>query len=191
MGEPKEKPADAAPAASGGGGKMIMIAVGASLISVIAALAVFYFAFMPKLASPAHGEDGEDEEAAEVAAEEGGHGEGGAPKLSVEFDDTTVTVVMPSPDIPASILMFQVALDCTNSTAANLVEANKTRFAAKIRELHSYKKRVELDNPQLEQDILKAVVQESNALLQEITGKPSEKARVKDAYHVKFFIQDL
>ena len=98
---------------------------------------------------------------------------------------------MPSPDIPASILMFQVALDCTNSTAASLIEDNKTRFAAKIRELHSYKKRVELDNPQLEQDILKAVVQESNALLQEITGKPSEKARVKDAYHVKFFIQDL
>ena len=51
MGEPKEKNAEAAPAASGGGGKMIMIAVGASLISVIAALAVFYFAFMPKLAS--------------------------------------------------------------------------------------------------------------------------------------------
>ncbi|NUM53939.1 MAG: hypothetical protein HUU46_09875 [Candidatus Hydrogenedentes bacterium] len=199
MGEPKEKHAEAAPApAAGGGGKMIMIAVGSSLISVIGALAVFYFAFMPKLAPPASGEEGEEEE---VAAEEeagggggGAHGGGGgeaAPKLTVEFDETTVTCVMQSPDIPASILMFQIALDCANSSAASLIEANKARFAAKIRELHSYKKRAELDNPQLEQDILKAVVQESNALLQEITGKPSEKTRVKDAYHIKFFIQDL
>lgn len=196
MGEPKEKPAEAAPAPSGGGGKMIMIAVGSSLISVIAALAVFYIVFVPKLAPPAHGEEGEE---AEVAAEEGGghgggggHGEGEAPpKLTVEFDETTVTCVMQSPDIPASILLYQVALDCENASAASLIEANKARFTAKIRELHSYKKRAELDNPQLEQDILKAVVQESNVLLQAILGKPSEKTRVKDAYHIKFFIQDL
>jgi hypothetical protein len=109
----------------------------------------------------------------------------------VDFDEMTVTVIMPSPDMPASILMFQVTLECTNAATAGLIEANKTKFAAKIRELHSYKKRAELDNPQLAQDILKAVVQESNALLQAITGKPSEKSRVKDAYHVKFFVQDL
>lgn len=191
MGEPKEKPAEAAPAPSGGGGKMIMIAVASSLISVVAALAVFYIVFVPKLAPPAHGEDGEEEE---VAAEGGGGGHGGAeapPKLTVEFDETTVTCVMQSPDIPASILLYQVALDCENASAASLIEANKARFSAKIRELHSYKKRAELDNPQLEQDILKAVVQESNVLLQAILGKPSEKTRVKDAYHIKFFIQDL
>jgi len=197
MDEPKEKPAEAAPAAAGGGGKMVVIAVASSVISVIAALAVFYFVFMPKLSSPAHGEGGGEEEAVEATAEEGGHegggenGEGAAPKLTVEFDETTVTCIMPAPDMPASILMFQVALECANSNAATLIESNKTRFAAKIRELHSYKKRAELDNPQLEQDILKSVVQESNALLQEITGKPSEKTRVKEAYHVKFFIQDL
>lgn len=196
MGEPKEKPAEAAPAPAGGGGKMIMIAVASSLISVIGALAVFYFVFVPKLApAPAHGEDGEEmemEAAAEGGGHGGGHGEGAEPaKLSVEFEDTTVTVIMPSPDMPASILLYQVVLDCTNSSAASLIEANQTRFAAKIRELHSYKKRAELDNPQLEQDILKAVVQESNAILQEIMGKPSEKTRVKDAYHVKFFIQDM
>ncbi len=187
MDGPKEKPAQAAPAAAGGGARMIIIAVASSLISVIAALAVFYFAFMPKLSGPAQGE-----EAVEAAGEEGGeHGEGPAPNLTVEFDDITVTCIMPSPDMSASILMFQIALDCANANAVTLIESNKARFAAKIREVHSYKKRLELDNPQLEQDILKSVVQESNALLQEITGKPAEKTRVKEAYHVKFFIQDL
>lgn len=196
MGEPKEKPAEAAPAPSGGGGKMILIAVASSLVSVIAALAVFYLVFVPKLAPPKESEDGE---AVEAAADEGGHGsghggghgDGASAKSTVDFDETTVTVIMPSPDMPASILMFQVTLECTNAATASLIEANKTKFAAKIRELHSYKKRAELDNPQLAQDILKAVVQESNALLQSITGKPSEKSRVKDAYHVKFFVQDL
>jgi len=193
MAEQKEKTAEPAPAAGGGAGKMIVIAVVSSVVSVIGALAVFYIVFMPKLAPP-ETEDGE-EATEEVAAEEGGgegeRGEGGAPKLTVEFDETTVTCIMASPDVPASILMYQVALDCANSNAASLIEANKTRFAAKVRELHSYKKRAELDNEQLEKDILKAVVQECNALLQELLGKPSEKTRVKDAYHVKFFIQDL
>jgi flagellar basal body-associated protein FliL len=201
MAEGKEKAPEAAPA-GGGAGKMIMIGVASSLVSVVAALAVVYFVFVPKLAPPAHGEDGEEGEHEEVAAEEGGgeHGGGGGgghgeesgpPKTSVEFDEATVTCIMQSPDMPASILMYQVVLDCANSNAATIIEANKTKFAAKIRELHSYKKRVELDNEQLEQDILKAVVQECNAMLQEILGKPSEKTRIKEAYHVKFFIQDL
>lgn len=199
MADQKEKAPEAAAPAGGGSGKMIVIAAASSLVSVIAALAIFYFALMPKLAPKPAGEDGEEGHEEEVAAAEeggggGGHGggEGGAaPKLTVEFDETTVTCIMASPDMPASILMYQVALDCANANAASLIESNKTRFAAKIRELHSYKKRAELDNEQLEKDILKAVVQECNALLQEIMGKPSEKTRIKDAYHVKFFIQDL
>ena len=199
MADQKEKAPEAAPAPASGGGKTIMIAVGASLISVIAALAVFYIFLMPKIAPPKSGEEeGEEEATEEVAApaEGGGHGGEGegaaAPKLLIQFDETTVTCIMASPDTPASILLYQVALDCANANAASLIEANKPRFAAKIRELHSYKKQTELiNNPQLEQDILKGVVQESNALLQEILGKPSEKTRVKSAYHVKFFVQDL
>ncbi|MBM3290157.1 MAG: hypothetical protein FJY92_08410 [Candidatus Hydrogenedentes bacterium] len=199
MSEQKDKAAEPAqPAAGGGAGKMIIIAVASSLVSVIAALAVFYIVVVPKLAPKPSGEEGEEGHEEEVAAEEsggggGGHGGGGeaAPKLTVEFDDTTVHCVMASPDMPASILLYKVGLDCTNSNATGLIEENKSRFVAKIRELHSYKKRTELDNQQLEKDILKAVVQECNALLQEIMGKPSEKTRVKDAYHVKFFIQDM
>jgi len=163
-------------------------------VSVIGALAVFYFVFVPKLAPPAHGEEGEEGHEEEVAAEEGGggHGEGeAAPKLDITFDESTSTVVMPSPDIPSSILVYQVVLYCANANAATLVESNKSRFAAKIRELHSYKKRAEFDTPQLETDIETAIVQECNAILQDITGKPSEKTRIKGADHLKFFVQDL
>lgn len=200
MGEPKEKAAEAAPAAGGGGGKTIIMAVGASLVAVIAALIVFKMFFLPPLTkSTSEGEEGAEEE---VAAEEGGgehggggggeHGEGeAAPKLDITFDELTSTVVMPSPDIPSSILVYQVVLYCANANAANLIEANKPRFAAKIRELHSYKKRAEFDTPQLESDIETAMVQECNAILQEILGKPSEKTRIKGADHLKFFVQDL
>ncbi len=199
MGEAKEKAAEVAPAAGGGGGKMIIIAVASSLVSVIGALAVFYFVFVPKLTPPAHGEEGEEGHEEEVAAEEagggggGGHGGGGeaAPKLDITFDESTSTVVMPSPDIPSSILVYQVVLYCANASAATLVESNKSRFAAKIRELHSYKKRAEFDTPQLESDIETAMVQECNAIVQELLGKPSEKTRIKSADHLKFFVQDL
>lgn len=199
MGESKEKPVEIA-VVPAGGSKMIIIAVASSLVSVIGALAVFYFVFVPKLAPPAHGEDTEEGHEEEAAAEEGGghggggggHGEGeAAPKLDITFDESTATVVMPSPDIPSSILVYQVVFYCANSSAASLVEANKPRFAAKIRELHSYKKRAEFDTPQLESDIETAMVQECNAILQEILGKPSEKTRIKGADHLKFFVQDL
>ncbi|MCC6795534.1 MAG: hypothetical protein IT366_10480 [Candidatus Hydrogenedentes bacterium] len=199
MGESKEKAAEAAPAAGGGSGKMIIIAAVSSVISVVAALAVVMLVIVPKLSAPAHGEEGEEGHEEEVAAEEGGGGGGGhgggegeaAPKLDITFDELTSTVVMPSPDIPSSILVYQVVLYCANANAASLIEANKPRFAAKIRELHSYKKRAEFDTPQLESDIETAMVQECNAILQEILGKPSEKTRIKGADHLKFFIQDL
>ena len=198
MGEPKDKAAEAAPAAGGGSGKTIMLAVGASLIAVIAALVVFKMFFLPPLTKSEHVEEGEEGQEEEVATEEegggGGHGGGegaAAPKLDITFDELTSTVIMPSPDIPSSILVYQVVLYCGNSNAASLVEANKPRFAAKIRELHSYKKRAEFDTPQLEADIETAMVQECNAVLQEILGKPSEKTRIKGADHLKFFVQDL
>ena len=198
MGEPKDKAAEAAPAAGGGSGKTIMMAVGASLIAVIAALVVFKMFFLPPLTKSEHVEEGEEGQEEEVATEEegggGGHGGGegaAAPKLDITFDELTSTVIMPSPDIPSSILVYQVVLYCGNSNAASLVEANKPRFAAKIRELHSYKKRAEFDTPQLEADIETAMVQECNAVLQEILGKPSEKTRIKGADHLKFFVQDL
>ncbi|HRI86777.1 MAG TPA: hypothetical protein PLJ47_01970 [Candidatus Hydrogenedentes bacterium] len=195
MGEPKEKEGEgAAHGGGGGGGKTIVMALVSSLISVCIALGVFYVMFMPKLAEQPHGEEGEEEEAHAEEDAGGGHGGGHGEEpvsLTITFDEATSTVIMPSPDMPASILVYKVAMDCGNSSARTLVEANKSRFTAKIRELHSYKKREELDNPQLEQDILKAVVQESNAILQELLGKPSEKTRVVAAYHEKFFIQDM
>ncbi|MCC6152267.1 MAG: hypothetical protein IT367_00815 [Candidatus Hydrogenedentes bacterium] len=197
MGESKEKAAEAAPTVGGGSGKTIIMAVGASLIAVIAALVVFKMFFLPPLTKSEHSEEGEEGQEEEVVAEEGGgggHGGGegaAAPKLDITFDELTSTVVMPSPDIPSSILVYQVVLYCANANAASLIEANKPRFAAKIRELHSYKKRAEFDTPQLESDIETAMVQECNAILQEILGKPSEKTRIKGADHLKFFVQDL
>lgn len=197
MGESKEKAAEAAPTVGGGSSKTIIMAVGASLIAVIAALVVFKMFFLPPLTKSEHSEEGEEGQEEEVVAEEGGgggHGGGegaAAPKLDITFDELTSTVVMPSPDIPSSILVYQVVLYCANANAASLIEANKPRFAAKIRELHSYKKRAEFDTPQLESDIETAMVQECNAILQEILGKPSEKTRIKGADHLKFFVQDL
>lgn len=195
----KDKEPEPAPApASGGGMKMILIPVAASLISVVGALAVFYVFFMPKLSGASAGEHGEEDAEEEIAVEEGGGGHGGGhgeskgpTSLTIDFEEALATLIMPSPDMPASVLSYQVSVTCSNQTARTLIEANKSRFVAKFRELHSYKKREEVDNPQLEQDIVKAIVQESNALLQEIMGKPSEKTRVVSAYHTKFFVQDF
>ncbi|MDZ4860696.1 MAG: hypothetical protein SGI88_17095 [Candidatus Hydrogenedentes bacterium] len=194
MGESKDKEPAAAAAPAGGGGKTILLALVSSLVSVVAALAVFYFVFMPKLADAPEGEEGEEHEV-EAEAEDGGHGGGGhgeeaTTSLAVSFEESFATLIMPSPDMPASVLLYKVTIDCGNSNAKGLIEAHMPRFVAKIRELHSYRKREEVDNPQLEQDILKSIVQESNAILQELLGKPSEKTRVVAAYHEKFFIQD-
>lgn len=204
MGESKEKGQEAAPApAGGGGGKMIIMMAVTSLISVAVALAIVYLVIVPKLNSGAKsGEEGGDEEEVAAAApaegEGGGHGEGGEggessgpPSLKISFDEGLATVVMPSADVPSSILQYKVTLVCGNMAARNLVEANKERLTAKIRELHSYKKREELTNPQTEKDIEKQILQDCNAILQELLGKPSEKTRIVEVYHEKFFIQDM
>jgi len=106
------------------------------------------------------------------------------------FEDAYVTVIMPSENMLASTLLYEVTFDCSNQETFNLVTKYKSRFVAMLRKLHSYKTRAELDDPLVEESIRKQILQESNALIMEILGGEDPEMRIEAVYHEKFYIQD-
>jgi flagellar basal body-associated protein FliL len=110
--------------------------------------------------------------------------------VSVPFDDAYVTVIMPSENMLASTLQYNVTFDCSNQETADLVNKYRPRIVAMLRKLHSYKTRAELDDPLVEESIRKQILQETNALLTEIVGGEDPEIRIVAVYHGKFYIQD-
>jgi flagellar basal body-associated protein FliL len=106
------------------------------------------------------------------------------------FEDAFVTVIMPSENMLASTLLYEVTFDCSDQETFNLVTKYKSRFVAMLRKLHSYKTRAELDDPLVEESIRKQILQESNALIMEILGGEDPEKRIVAVYHEKFYIKD-
>jgi flagellar basal body-associated protein FliL len=193
MEKPKEAPPQPA-AARGGGSKLapLFMAITAVLLAVAIGLAVFLFVLRPRLSEGPEASAGEGE----------AHGEPvPAHTVDVAFDEAFATVKMPSPDLPASTLLYQVTLECSDQAAADKIKANMARFTAMVRQLHSYRERKELDDPLVEQSIERQIQQEANKMLKELPDPPAgehgsaEKSgadsRVTAVYHVKFFVQDM
>lgn len=180
----------------------ILIGVVAVLGAVVVAIVVFNFVLRPRLTdAPASAKVEKHESTIPATA------------VTVPFDEAFTTVIMPSPDMPASTLLYKVSLECSNQAAADKVKANMARFTAIIRKMHSYKSRQELDDPLVEQSIEKQIQQEANRILKELPT-PSAAAggeggghggggaapaghgdggeeRITAVFHEKFFVQDM
>ncbi|MBX7257142.1 MAG: flagellar basal body-associated FliL family protein [Candidatus Hydrogenedentes bacterium] len=182
----------------------ILIGVVAVLGAVVVAVVVFNFVLRPRLTDtpkPAEAEEEKHESKIPATA------------VTVPFDEAFTTVIMPSPDMPASTLLYKVSLECSNQAAAEKVKANMARFTAIIRKMHSYKSRQELDDPFVEQSIEKQIQQEANRILKELpvpaptgggeggghgggeSAAPAEsdggEERITAVFHEKFFVQDM
>ncbi len=182
MEKPKEEKPQPAPKSSKL--PLILMAAGAICVAIVAGVAVFVFVLRPRLTAepPKTGE--------------GAHGKA-AQAVTVSFDESYATVIMPSPDLPASTLLYKVTLECSGPKTAEKINSNKARFTAKIRELHSYKNRKELDDPLVEQGICRQIQEEANKILKQIPDLPeakkesTEESRVTAVFHEKFFVQDM
>ena len=176
----------------------IIIGLSSVLVAVIIAVVVFNFVLRPRLADPT------------IPVEPKHESEIPATAVTVPFDEAFTTVIMPSPDIPASTLLYKVSLECSNAAAAAKVKANVPRFPAIIRKFHSYRSRQELDDPLVEQSIAKQIQQEANKILKElpapsasgggghgeaeapeISEEELKESRISAVFHEKFFVQDM
>jgi len=198
MAEPSKE--EAKPSAKGKSSLTpIIIGAVAVLGAVIVAVVVFNFVLRPRLTDAKPPEPEKKESDIPATA------------VTVPFDEAFTTVLMPSPDMPASTLLYKVSLECSNAAAAAKVKANMARFTSIIRKFHSYKSRQELDDPLVEQSIAKQIQQEANKVLKElpmpaaaggegghgesggaeISEKDIEEARISAVFHEKFFVQDM
>ncbi len=196
MAEPKAE--QQAPAKAKTNLMPILIGLSSVLVAVIIAVVVFNFVLRPRLADSTAPEAPKHESEIPAAA------------VTVPFDEAFTTVIMQSPDMPASTLLYKVSLECSNAAAAAKVKANMPRFIAIIRKFHSYRTRQELDDPLVEQSIAKQIQQEANKILKElpmpaasgggghgesaapeISEEEIKESRISEVFHEKFFVQDM
>ncbi len=112
--------------------------------------------------------------------------------VTVTFEESFTTVIMPEPNYPASLLMFKVALECANPETAELVRRHEARFNDMLTELHSFRTREELNDPNIKREIQQQAVQRANEILERlpVNAQGGDRPRVTDVFHERFAIQD-
>lgn len=157
----------------------IILYGGVVLAAAIAALLVFLFVIRPMFSA---GEEKDPDFVAEPKI--------AATIVTIEFEQTFASILMPD-NAPSSTLLYQVAMECNNQIAADLVTKNMPRFVDMIGELHRNRTRNELDDPLVVAGIKKQAVQEANKILRRLQEEIDPEVRVNEVFHKQFYIQDL
>ena len=156
----------------------IGMAVGAVLVAVIAGLLTFQFLLAPRLAGSADGEDGIQDRIPPMA-------------VTITFEQQVATLVMPpNTNVPASLLLYQVALECANPETLAVVDRLRPRFVDMIRETHANKTREEVDDPLVVSSIKKQILQRANSILNRALAQPDDRIRITDVFHMQWTVQD-
>ena len=179
MAEPARKKEEPAPEQSGGIGKLLL-PIGLVLVAAIAGLATYLFVLSPMLANA--GLDAESKAAPEDLVP--------LSPVVIEFPDSFVNVIRDG-EMPASILMFGVSLECNNEQTAALVNAHRARFVDIINKLHDSRTRSELDDTLLiKESIQRQAQQKANDLLRRLQEGPRDDVKITAVLHHKFVVND-
>jgi flagellar basal body-associated protein FliL len=163
------------------GGLIAKLAVlaAAIIIPAVAGLLLFQFVLAPRLTETEVVDEQELEEKIPITA------------VTAEFDSQIATLVMPADaNVPASLLLYQVALECANPETLALVDRFRPRFLDMIRELHANKTRAEVDDPLILDSIKKQILQRSNTILNRAQAQPDPNFRVTAVFHTQWTVQD-
>ena len=154
------------------------------LVPMILALVLCQFVLRPLLA-PAEGAE-HDAHEEEHHAVEGVFPEGSMP---IEFPEAQAAVLPDEPQLAAPILLYRVAMVCADEHSHHLIEYNMVYFTAMLDKLHRNRTRMELNDPQVQETILKQARQEANTLLKRLD--PKGHGEVLEAMYVKFGLIDI
>ena len=167
------------PAEASGGISKLLLPVGLVLVAAIGGLATYLFVLSPMLAVDPNEEQAR---AAEDALP--------AQPVFVSLPDGFVNVIRDG-EMPASILVYGVSLECNNDATALLVQTHLARFVDIISKLHDSRTRSELDDTLLmKESIQRQAVQKSNDLLRRLQEKPRDDIKITAVLHQKFAVQD-
>lgn len=108
----------------------------------------------------------------------------------IDFGEDVITLPQTDPNIPASILLYNISMKCSNEETLKLVEEDKAYFKEMLADLHRYKKREELDDPVVKENIKKEALKKANERLEKLQVEPNEEIKVLEVTHTKFMVAD-
>jgi len=107
----------------------------------------------------------------------------------VKFDEAQATVITPNNESPAPLFIYQVAMSCSDARVANVIESKKEYFTAMINKIHRNKTRAELNDPAVQESLLRQTKEEANQLLRKLS--PGLSGSVLEVMYLKYTIVDL
>jgi len=113
-----------------------------------------------------------------------------ATAVSYDFPEMQATVLMNDPDAAAPLLMFQLSLLCANPATMETIVSRQSLFVSLVNKLHRNRTRSELNDPYVQESLLRNAEQEINALLRRVAPNAPD-LRVLQADYLKFTIYDL
>jgi flagellar basal body-associated protein FliL len=176
--EPLAEEQDKAGGKSSGLVRNIIIAGIIILVPAILALVIYNFIISPIVAGNSDAE-APPEKIETIPAE----------AMSFVFPEAQATVLSTESDVSSPLLIYQVALVCADQATWALVEAKQTWFESLINKLHRNRTRQELNDPVVQETILKQSKQEANQLLRKFN--PGGTEEILEVMHVKFAIFEL
>ncbi len=109
--------------------------------------------------------------------------------VMVDFEESQATVLTEDPAVAAPLLMYRVSMAVSSPTARALIEEKKSWFSAMLSKLHRNRTRAELNDPFVQDNILRQARQEANLLLKKLA--PGSNFEVIDVMYTKYAIIDL
>ncbi|MGI6458600.1 MAG: hypothetical protein ACOX5J_00625 [Candidatus Hydrogenedentales bacterium] len=175
----ESQPAAPAPKKSSLIGQLVWLSL-AFLVAVLGALALYFVVVRPRLTEEALPADAVSENKLNPDS------------VTVDFEESVASVKMPEDiQLPASLLSFQVSLECNDPVTAALIGKHMARFTDMINKQHEFRARAELDDPRVKTEIQKTILLEANTILKQLQpGPPNPNIRVTAVFHKRFLVSD-
>jgi flagellar basal body-associated protein FliL len=180
--------------------KTIIIGAVMVLVPAIIAIALVVFVVLPRAVKSGENKEAKAKTGETTEAEEG-EGEGLEGVVTIEFPEAQVNVQSANPNEPAPLLTYAVFMAVSGLEAGGgeggekggggkkILEDHKSWFTAMLGTLHRGRTLAELNDPQMQESILKQAKSEANALLKKI--QPKGKLKVVEMKYTKFVIFQL
>ncbi len=160
--------------------KVLLIGGASILIPAISAIVVFLFVLKPMLVDNSDATSATAVDASDAIP---------ATAVIVKFDETQATVITQKADAPSPLLIYQLAMSCSDSDVSAVIESKKEYFTALINKIHRNRTRTELNDPGVQEALLRQVKNEANQLLKKLS--PGIKGTILEAMYLKYTIVDL
>lgn len=108
---------------------------------------------------------------------------------TIELPQDKATVLSDDPNLVPPLLMYQVAIVCDSLETRTIIEQRLPHFIALVSKLHRNRRLSELNDPYVQESILRQAKQEGNLLLKQFA--PEGTHEIIEVMHLSFTLYPL